>query len=163
MKDQHFTTTLLLDQSPTEVFNAIINPRAWWSEEIEGGTSALNDVFTYHYEDIHFCKVKLIELVPDKKVVWHILENDFNFIQDKTEWTNTKVNFEISTQGNKTQLVFTHIGLVPEYECYEVCREGWSHYIQNSLDSLIRTGKGQPNATGTPRTKTEEKLAASNK
>lgn len=163
MQNQNFTTTLLLDQSPNDVFNAINDPRAWWSEEIEGNTSQLNDVFTYHYEDIHFCKVKQIELVPDKKVVWHILENDFNFTKDKTEWVDTKVSFEISRKGDQTQLVFTHIGLVPEYECYDACHQGWTHYIQNSLGSLIRTGKGQPNATGTPRTETEEKLTAAGK
>jgi hypothetical protein len=58
--------------------------------------------------------------------------------------------------------VFTHIGLVPEYECYEACNQGWTHYIQNSLKSLIETGKGLPNAKGTPRTATEKKLTSTN-
>jgi len=161
MSTQDFTTTILVDQTPQEVFSAIINPRAWWSEEIKGNTAAINDVFTYRYEDIHRCKVKLIEVVPDKKVVWQILENDFNFTQDKTEWVNTKVSFDISRQGKKTQLLFTHIGLVPEYECYEACHQGWTHYIQNSLKGLIQTDKGLPNAAGTSRTETEKKLTSS--
>lgn len=162
MTTTDFTTTLVVDQTPEEVFNAINNVRGWWSEEIEGSTTNINDVFTYHYEDIHRCKVKLIEVVPDKKVVWKILDNHFSFTKDKTEWIDTKVSFEISGQGDKTQLVFTHIGLVPEYECYEACHQGWTHYIQNSLNNLIQTGKGQPNATGTPRTETEKKLVSSN-
>jgi hypothetical protein len=102
--------------------------------------------------------MKLIEVVPEKKVVWLVLDNYFKFTKDKTEWTGTKIIFEISKQGSKTQLRFTHLGLVPEYECYNVCREGWSNYIQNSLHGLISTGKGQPNATGKPRTETEKKL-----
>lgn len=159
MQNQSFTTTLLVNQSPEEVFNAINNPRAWWSEEIDGNTTSVNDIFDYHYEDVHACKLKLTEVVPNKKVVWHVLENYFNFTQDKTEWANTDIHFDISKQGNKTQLVFTHIGLVPEYECYEACHEGWTHYIQNSLGDLIRTGKGQPNAKGTPRTATEKRLS----
>ena len=161
MSTQDFTTTILVNQTPQEVFDAIINPRAWWSEEIKGNTAGINDIFNYHYEDIHRCKVKLIEVVPDKKVVWQILENDFNFTEDKTEWVNTKVSFEISRQGKKTQLLFTHIGLVPEYECYEACHQGWTHYIQNSLKRLIQTGKGLPNAAGTSRTETEKKLTSS--
>ena len=161
MSTQDFTTTILVDQTPQEVFNAIINPRAWWSEEIKGNTATINDVFNYRYEDIHRCKVKLIEVVPDKKVVWQILENDFNFTKDKTEWVNTKVSFEISRQGKKTQLLFTHIGLVPEYECYEACHQGWTHYIKNSLKRLIQTGKGLPNAADTSRTETEKKLTSS--
>lgn len=160
MQNQSFTTTLLVSQSPEEVFNAINNPQAWWSKEIKGGTTKVNDVFDYHYEDVHICKLKLTEVVPNKKVVWHVLENYFNFTEDKTEWTNTDIHFDISKQGNKTQLVFTHIGLVPEYECYEACYEGWTYYIQNSLGDLIRTGKGQPNAKGTAKTETEKRLSS---
>jgi hypothetical protein len=100
--------------------------------------------------------MKIIELVPGKKVVWEVLENYFKFTKDKSEWTGTKIIFDISTQGNKTQIRFTHLGLVPEYECFEVCRDGWSNYINNSLRNLISTGKGQPNATGKPQTAAEK-------
>lgn len=159
MNQQDFTSAILVNKSPKEVFNAINNPRAWWSEEIEGNTNKVNEVFDYHFEDIHACKIKVLELVPNQKVVWHILENDFNFTKDKTEWVNTKVVFDISEEGNKTRLVFTHVGLVPEYECYDACYQGWTHYIQNSLKNYINTGTGQPNKTGAPQTETEKKLA----
>jgi ketosteroid isomerase-like protein/uncharacterized protein YndB with AHSA1/START domain len=147
MDNQNFTTTLMVDQSPKQVFNAITNVRGWWSEEIEGNTEKLNDEFTYHYQDVHRCKMKLIEVVPDKKVVWLVLDNYFSFTKDESEWKNTKVVFEISKKGNQTQLVFTHEGLVPAYECYNACVSGWTQYIQRSLLSLITTGKGQPNTT----------------
>jgi hypothetical protein len=73
------------------------------------------------------------------------MDNHFNFTEDKSEWTGSKVSFEISQKDNKTQLRFTHIGLVPDYVCYNICQEAWSNYIRNSLRSLITTGKGQPN------------------
>lgn len=163
MDNQDFTTTLLVDQTPAAVFNAINTVRGWWSEEIEGSTDQLNDVFSYHYEDIHRCQMKLIEVIPNEKVVWLVMDNYFNFTKDKSEWTGTKISFEISKKDNQTQLVFTHLGLVPEYECYDICRDGWSNYIQNSLRSLITTGKGQPNRTGNPRTAAEKKLSAEGK
>lgn len=159
MSAQDFTTTIVLDQSPENVFKAIQNVRGWWSEEVEGKTANLNDEFNYHYEDIHRCKIKLTEVIPNKKMVWLIQENYFSFTQDDTEWTNTKAVFEISTENNKTKLVFTHQGLVPDYECYEVCKSGWTNYIQNSLQKLITTGKGEPNSTGKPQTETEKKLS----
>src|SRR5688572_16251018 len=96
MKNQNFNITLSVDKTPNEVFNAITNVRGWWSQEIEGGTAKLNDEFQYNYQDMHRCKMKLIEVVPDKKVTWLVLDNYFNFTQDKTEWKNTKINFEIS-------------------------------------------------------------------
>src|SRR5512145_1483102 len=142
---QDFTRTFTVDQTPREVFAAINNVRGWWSESIEGDTDKPGAEFHYHFQDIHRCHLKIIEFVPDKKVVWHVLDNYFNFTQDKTEWTDTKISFEISQNGGKTEVRFTHIGLVPLYECYDVCSDGWSTYINGSLHSLITTGKGQPN------------------
>jgi len=145
MKTPDFTATILVNQTPSEAFNAITNIRDWWSEEIEGGTHQLNDEFVYHYKDIHYCKMKLIELVPGKRVVWQVLDNYFQFTVDKTEWKGTKIVFDITGKDGQTAVTFTHEGLVPQYECYEICREAWTHYVTVSLYSLITTGKGQPN------------------
>lgn len=149
MQDQSFTTTLLVDQSPKDAFDAITNVRGWWSEEVQGSTQKLDDEFTYRYNNVHSCRMKLIEVVPDTKVVWHVLDNHFSFTTDKSEWIGTKVIFDISQQDNKTQIRFTHLGLVPEYECHTACVNGWTQYIRNSLLNLITTGKGQPNARET--------------
>jgi len=150
MTTKDFTTTILVDNTPEQVFNAINNVRGWWSEEIEGSTDTLNSEFDYHYEDVHSCKMKIIELVPNKKVVWLVLDNYFKFTKDKSEWKGTKIIFDIAEKDNKTEMRFTHQGLVPAYECYEICRDAWTGYIQKSLRNLITAGKGQPNATGKP-------------
>ena len=145
MKNQDFNTTIVLDQSPEAVFGSITNPRAWWSEEIDGDTARLGDEFIYRYKDVHICKMKLVEVIANEKVVWLVLENYFSFTEDKHEWTGTKISFDISRKGTKTQLRFTHLGLTSEYECYDVCQKAWSDYIQQSLFDLITKGKGQPN------------------
>lgn len=160
MSAPDFTTTLTVDQMPTEAFDAINNVRGWWSEEIEGSTNKLNDVFRYHHKDLHRCQMKLIEVIPDKKVVWFVMDNYFNFTQDKSEWIGTKISFEITQQNNKTLIRFTHHGLVPEYECFTICQGAWTNYIQNSLGSLITTGTGLPNRSDNPRTEDEKKLGA---
>lgn len=146
MENKNFTTTIIVDATPAKVFEAIQNVRGWWSEEIEGDTNNLNDEFNYHYKDIHSCKIKLTEATPGKKMVWLVLDNYFSFTKDKNEWIGTKIIFEISVKGNQTQMQFTHEGLVPAYECYDACVNGWTQYIQQSLVSLITTGKGQPNS-----------------
>jgi len=150
MEAQNFTTTISVEQSPSDVFNAINNVRGWWSEEIEGSTDKLNEEWDYHYEDVHRCKMKIVELVPNKKVVWQVMDNYFSFTKDKSEWKNNKIIFEITEKDNKTQLRFSQIGLVPKYECYDICQNAWSTYIQKSLYSLITTGKGQPNVKSKP-------------
>jgi hypothetical protein len=145
MNNQDFTATISVERTPEEAFDAINNVRGWWSENIEGGTEKLGDEFTYRYKDVHSCKIKIAELIPGKKVVWHVLDNRFNFTKDKNEWTGTDVIFEVSKKGNKTEVRFTHRGLVHEYECFDVCSNAWGSYINGSLRSLITTGKGKPN------------------
>jgi hypothetical protein len=143
--NQNYSTTITVDQTPQEAFDAINNVRGWWSREIEGDTDKLEAVFKYHYQDVHRCTIKISELVPGKKIVWNVLDNYFNFIKDQNEWVGTDVVFEIARQGDKTEIQFTHIGLVPAYECYSICSNAWGSYITGSLRDLITTGKGQPN------------------
>jgi len=145
MKNKNYTASIVVAQNPANVFNTIQNFRAWWSEEIEGETDQLNAIFFYHYKDVHLCKIKLIEKVPNEKLVYQVLDNHFSFTQDKSEWTDTKLIFEVTTEAGKTKVQFTHDGLVPTYECYEICFDSWSNYIKKSLFNLITTGKGEPN------------------
>ncbi len=136
MDTKSYTATIVVDKDPQTAFNAIKNFRGWWSEEIEGETDKLNATFVYHYKDVHICKLKLIEVVPDKRLVYEVLDNQFNFTKDKTEWIGTKLVFDISAEGHKTKVKFTHEGLVPQYECYKVCNDAWSNYINKSLNRL---------------------------
>ena len=145
MKAQSYSTSFTTEKSPQEVFAAINNVRGWWSQEVIGGTEKVGDVFTYHYRDVHSCKMKLTEVIPNQKVVWHVLDNNFNFTEDKTEWIDTDVIFEVAKKGNQTEVRLTHDGLGPDYECFDVCKAGWTTYFNGSLQKLIATGKGNPN------------------
>ena len=158
MTKANFMSTLMVDQTAKEVFNAINNVRGWWGEEIEGSTDKLNEEWGYHYQDVHRCKMKIVEFISNKKVVWLVVDNYFSFTKDKNEWKGNKIIFEITGKENKTQLQFTHEGLVPEYECYDICQGAWTTYIQKSLYSLITTGKGQPNGKDKAQTDDEKKL-----
>ena len=146
MKNKNFTTTIIVDQTPEEVFNAVRNVRGWWSgyysEEIKGDTEKLNDEFSFRAgSGAHYSRQKLVEVIPNKKVVWLVTDSKLDFLEKKDEWTGTKVIFDISTKGNKTELAFTHEGLTPEIECYNSCAPAWSQYLQNKLLPLITKGK----------------------
>jgi len=69
-------------------------------------------------------------------------------VKDTTEWTDTDIVFEITKQGNQTELRFTHVGLQPSEECYDICSDAWGTYIQHSLFDLITKGKGDPTLKG---------------
>jgi hypothetical protein len=140
-----FTAAFSVDQIPQEVFQAINNVRGWWSEDIDGRTDRVGGEFTYRYQDAHRCRIKVTELIADEKVTWHVLDNYFDFTQDKAEWKDTEIKFQVAAHDGKTEIRFTHVGLVPEYECFDLCSNSWSFYLYTSLRALIRTGKGLPN------------------
>jgi uncharacterized protein YndB with AHSA1/START domain len=146
MKNQNFSASFTVDQSPEEVFDAINNVRAWWSGEIDGVTNKHGAEFTYHYKDVHRSKQRITEFVPGKKVVWHVLESQLSFLKDKREWNGSDIVFDISEKGSKTEVRFTHAGLVPQFECYGSCSNAWGMLIKGNLRKLITTGKSQPDA-----------------
>jgi hypothetical protein len=142
MTTSDFTLTLSTAQTPQKVFQAVQNVQAWWSgfysEEFEGSTQELNDEFSFRAGGgAHYSKQKVVEVIPNKKVVWLITDSELSFIEKKDEWTGTKVIFEISQKNGKTQLVFTHEGLAPQVECYESCAPAWTEYLQSRLLPLI--------------------------
>jgi hypothetical protein len=137
-----YTTTILVDRPVTEVFNAINNVRGWWQGEIEGSTDILDDEFEYRMKDIHFSRQKIVELVPGSRIVWLVTDSRLNFTSNKSEWTGTKIIFDITATGDKTEVCFTHQGLSPAFECYGGCSNAWQRLIQESLFSLVNTGKG---------------------
>jgi uncharacterized protein YndB with AHSA1/START domain len=143
MKNQNFTATVSVDQTSEEVFAAINNIREWWSEDIEGNTDKLDHEFMYRDKHLH-ATMKITELIPGKKIVWHVLKSQMDDIEDVSEWDDTKLIFEITKKDDKTKIQFTHLGLVPELDCFNVCSKAWDFYIKSSLQRLITTSKGEP-------------------
>ena len=143
MKHKDFTTAIEVDASPGVVFNAITHPENWWSGEVKGRATRLGDEFEYRYKDFHRSKQKVVEMDPGKKIVWLVTDSSINYAEDKSEWTGTKIIFEISEEEGKTRVLFTHMGLHPEIECFDSCSASWTSLIRLSLAGLITTGKGQ--------------------
>jgi hypothetical protein len=143
VKQQDFTTSVLVDQSPKEAFNAINKVHRWWAGDIVGSATTLGDEFTYRYKAFHYSKQRVVELVPYKRIVWLVVESSLQFIADKSEWNGTKVVFEIAERGANTEIRFTHVGLVPGIECYGACSSAWNSIVSGSLPSLIAAGKAE--------------------
>ena len=141
MKTSDFTTTLLVGQPAKTVFDCINQPELWWSGQVEGSASQPNDEFTYRYQDFHYSRQRVLEMIPDQKVVWLVTESSINFVENKNEWTGTRITFEISQEGKQTRLLFSHLGLVPDIACFDSCSNAWSQLIHQSLGALITTGE----------------------
>ena len=145
MENQGYTTSIEVSKSGREVFNHINEVSKWWvrevvgaSTEFEGKSSKLNDEFILRHGDNHYSKHQLTEVIPGKKVVWLVTDSRLNWIKgNKQEWTGTKMIFEIIPKEEKTTLIFTHEGLVPQLECYVHCVHFWERIIKEWLFNFM--------------------------
>jgi Activator of Hsp90 ATPase homolog 1-like protein len=145
MKNQDYTESITVPVGAHEAFQAINSVSKWWTGDLKGNSQKMNDEFTVQFGEVHKSTQKLVEVIPDKKVVWLVTASNLNFIKDKQEWNGTMISFEITSLGKKkTQIIFTHHGLAPQVECYDACSNAWGQYIQGSLFKLITEGTGMP-------------------
>lgn len=145
---ESFTTTIEILKSSHDVFSCLTEVTKWWSKDFEGNSSQLNDEFVIHHPNQHYSKQKLVEVVQDKKIVWLVTDSTLYWLQNnKHEWTNTKIIFELTTAGNKTTLHFTHERLTPKMECYTMCEKGWTMIIKSWLLHFITHGTESPEMT----------------
>jgi Activator of Hsp90 ATPase homolog 1-like protein len=145
MSNENLTIAFTVEQSPEEAFAAIASVRDWWSGDIDGSTDQLGAVFTYRYQDVHRSTQRITELVPARRIAWHIEDSYLSFVGDKTEWNGTDVIFEVTPTDAGTEVRFTHEGLAPAVECFDSCSTAWEFYIGGSLRNLITKSQGQPN------------------
>jgi hypothetical protein len=141
MKDQSYTATIEVANTPQDVFDRITDILKWWTKDFEGSSTKLNDEFIICHPGQHYSKQILTEVSPGKKVVWQVTDSDLSWLKDKAEWTGTRMIFELTPEGGKTQVRFTHEGLVPGKECYDRCMGGWDMVIKGQLFNFITAGK----------------------
>ena len=161
MSDQSLTFTQSFDQTPEEVFAAVLDPRGWWGKDIQGGTAEEGDEFVYEVPGTHRSRMRLTQVVPNERVVWYAVDNVITFTEDQKEWDATEVHFDLSPSADGgTELRFTHVGLASDFECYDVCHKAWGFYVNTSLRRFITTGTGLPNEYGDEVSAVEARMEA---
>lgn len=141
MNKENFTYSFTSSKTPEVIFKLLLNIEQWWSglyeETITGKSHQLNDEFSFKASGgVHDTTQKLVELIPNKKIVWLVTNSKLTFLSDPSEWKNTKICFDLSKEGDKTVVSFTHDGLTPQIECYNACSGGWTGYLENLKKKL---------------------------
>jgi hypothetical protein len=144
-KPQNYETTIFVGTSPGNAIKAINNVSGWWAADTIGNSEKPGDTFTVHFGKT-FSSFKIAELIPYRKIVWEVLDCNMDMLADKKEWQGTKIVWDITTEDDRTHVTMTHVGLVPEKECYNDCRNGWNFYIRKSLFGLLAVQEGLPNS-----------------
>lgn len=143
MNQQDYRSSITARISAREAFEKIGNIPLWWTSGVQGNSRTIGDEFTVRFGET-FVKFGVAELIPDKKAVWLVTDCNLHWIRNKTEWTGTKLVWELSSSNGETHVTITHAGLVPGIECYNDCSTGWNFYIQESLLKLLTEGEGLP-------------------
>jgi hypothetical protein len=143
MEKKSFSTSIVANISAIEALEKINQVNKWWAKKVRGKSEKLNDKFTVNFGET-FVDFQITELVPGERVVWFVTDCNLHWIDNKKEWNETEVVFDLSSSKGKTQIDFTHVGLFPEVECYEDCKVGWTKHITGSLVKFINEGKGEP-------------------
>ncbi|MFI5152699.1 MAG: SRPBCC domain-containing protein [Chitinophagales bacterium] len=142
-KTKDYSATIQAHVSSSEAFEKIARVGDWWAKSFKGKAKKLNDEFTVRFGET-FVDFRITEAIPDKKIVWAVTDCWLHWLHDKKEWMDTRVVWEISLKKNAVQINMTHVGLLPEVECYKDCKKGWDGHVKGSLMALLMEGKGRP-------------------
>ncbi len=141
----HFQKSLVIDADAAGIYAALTTPQglaAWWTEDCDVPAPAqAGDVIRFRFS-CNDVDMRVEGLTPGREVRWRCVREGRG--QAQGEWEGTSVVFRLTPQGpGRTRVDFEHVGLVPALECYERCREGWTHFL-DSLRLLAETGQGTP-------------------
>lgn len=125
MASQDYSASITADITPREATERINRVADWWTGSFSGASQNIGDAFTVRFGKT-FVEFSVAELVPEKRIVWHVTDCNLQFIDDKKEWKETQVVFDLSPDGAATRVTMTHVGLAPSSECFETCQNGWN-------------------------------------
>lgn len=143
IESQDYHASLTTNITPKIAFEKISNVNEWWSLRFEG-TTKIGDVFTVHFKSGDWYKIKIGTKLPNKKIEWNIIDSDQTWHEKRNEWNGTKIVWEISPVKVGSKVTMTHLGLIPEFECYNSCKKGWDYLLKESLFKYLTEGTGLP-------------------
>lgn len=136
MKKNNYHKSILVNASGQKAMEQISKIDEWWKNDFTGSAQKVNGTFHVPFSGDSFVDFIVSELVPGKKTIWKVTDCFLPWFADKKEWNNTEVVFEVSSENNQTKIDFTHVGLVPEIECYAACESGWNEHL-GTLERLL--------------------------
>jgi len=134
-----FHSTMHIAAPPEAVLAALSSTEAvtwWWGPAT--GSAETGGTFVVSFMGGRQRIVMDVEPAFENRVVWAVQECPLT-----PDWIGTTIYFDVAEDDNGTMLSFRHQGLTPELECFDMCHEGWTHFL-SSLVSYAETGVGQP-------------------
>jgi uncharacterized protein YndB with AHSA1/START domain len=137
--DRDFTSVKTIAARPERVLSALTTPEGvagWWGTT-SGSAAAVGDVLEVGFGTTRVVTMDVASLEPGR-IEWFVQRAPHT-----PEWDGTTILFELTPAADGTELRFRHVGLTPQFECYEMCHAGWTHYLA-SLAAYAERGVGDP-------------------
>ncbi|MDT0608146.1 hypothetical protein [Croceitalea rosinachiae] len=143
----NYMQSVLISGSNDKIFGALtVGIDKWWGE-VNQQANNLGSIFKVSFGEA-FWVFKVTHLERDSTITWECIESNqvhAGLKGVREEWLGTKLHWNITSKDNQTTNVdFLHEGLVPTFNCYDVCSKAWDYFITDSLKSYIEEGIGKP-------------------
>ncbi|MCE7992954.1 MAG: hypothetical protein HEP71_13280 [Roseivirga sp.] len=142
-----YQKSVIIKANQIGVFKAVTERIDEWWGEVDIQPDADDVKFRVSFGEA-FWRFRVADFELNKRVSWECIESNqvhAGLRGIREEWLGTKLHWElIGNSDDQTKLSFTHEGLVPDFNCYEVCSDAWGFFIGNSLKALVESGTGQP-------------------
>ncbi len=142
---EDFRQTKTVTSAPEAVLEALRTAEGiggWWGDTV--GSAGEGGTFEVGFGSDRSITIAVAAVDP-RHVEWRVERAPHT-----PEWDGTTIVFELQPAGAGTELRFCHHGLTPQLECFEMCNEGWTHYLTSLVDYVDR-GVGHPYRHGRDR------------
>lgn len=143
MTQTDYQCTVEANVSPQEAHDKIARIAEWWLKDVTGPTSDAGDRFRVRAGRT-WVDFEVTDAAPGSRYAWKVTDSYLPWLEDKSEWTATTVEWDIAPAPGGCVVVMTHRGLRPGVECYNECRKGWNFYTGVSLLRFLNEGRGLP-------------------
>ena len=129
----------LIIKPPTEIVYTALSKTeglcGWWTTAAKTDEH-IGGIAEFIFGERYYNKMKITNLLNNKKVEWKCLEGD-------KEWIGTTFLFDLEEKDGGTILRFSHNNWKEETDFFASCNYNWGYYMK-SLKQLCETGKGTP-------------------
>ena len=107
----------------------------WWTRNVKA-PPGVGAVIQFSFDDKGFNDMKVLELIPGKRVRWQCVDG-------AKEWIGTELIFELREEDGMIVLLFAQRGWKEQVEVMHYCSTKWATYLLG-IKSLCENGKGTP-------------------
>lgn len=138
--NKNYSAQLRVKTSDVRAFEALSTKLGdWWGDQDQPVRRSGN-VFTVSWGEPWY-QFKVIEYVPLEKITWECIDANQiigNLEGVQKEWVGTQLHWTINElDKDEIELQFKHVGLVPEFICYDTCSNAWDKFISINLKAYL--------------------------